>query len=241
MKKVFILLMAFVFTVSGYAQQKNTSNVDLAATVGASQGSGAFSYLYNWRLGKKKKFEIGVGGRLTSYFGSKKDFISSGPAKYTRTFTTPFLIFFAGQQESNFDTLQVQRPQTNSLNAMVNLGYNFNTKWYAGFNIDVIGFTFGRKSGSVFTRNGSTTTDVESTPAAFNLLLTGDHDKGSLNSEFYVRYQITPRLGLRGIYQFLFVEYEGGSVKQTYPDGKTNNLFRNKSNNFGVGLTYFLQ
>jgi hypothetical protein len=101
--------------------------------------------------------------------------------------TFPFLIFFAGQKEENFDTLVVQRPLTNSINVTFNIGYNISPRWYAGFNIDVIGFTFGRKSSAVFTGINASTgeqgtfTEPESIPASFNLLLTGDHDLGSLN------------------------------------------------------------
>lgn len=230
-------MMLCAITANG---QKRNSYIDVAGTAGASQGSAAASYTYNWKIGSKGKFEIGAGARWTSYFGTKRDFISAGPARYTRSFTVPFIIFFAGQKEENFDTLTVQRPLVHSVNAMVNLGYHFNSKWYAGFNIDLIGVSFGRKSSSVFTSNGVTRTDPDSRPSRFNLLLTGDHDKGSLNSEFYVRYQLNSRWSLRAIYQFLFVEYTAQSVSQTYSDGRTNDLFRNKVNNAGLGVSYFL-
>src|SRR5690349_18815694 len=105
--------------------------VDLTGTVGSSQGTASFAWVNNWKLWKKQKFEIGVGARWTSYFGNKKEFLTSGPAKYTRSFTVPFLIFFAGQNEENFDTLTVQRPLTHSLNITANLGYNISPKWYA--------------------------------------------------------------------------------------------------------------
>jgi len=244
-KNLFVIVLLSALANTSFAQQVKSSRVsqyiDLTGTIGASQGTGAFSFVHNWKWGKNKKFEIGLGARVTSYFGTKKDFLTAGPAKYTRSFTTPFLIFFAGQEEQNFDTLQVQRPFTNSVNAMINLGYNFNSKWYAGFNIDLVGFTFGRKSSSIFTSNGVTRTDPSSKPSAFNLLLTGDHDLGSLNSEFYVRYKIAPKWSLKAVYQFVFVEYEAQSVTQTFSDGKTNDRFRNKANNFGIGVSYFFK
>lgn len=239
MKKIGLAVILLLSAVQLLHAQKTNSYADLAGTIGSSQGSGAASYVYNWQLGSKGKFEIGIGGRWTSYFGTKKDFITAGPAKYTRSFTVPFIIFFAGQREENFDTLAVQRPLVHSINALVNLGYHFNSKWYAGFNIDLIGLSFGRKSSSVFTSNGITKTDPASKPSSFNLLLTGDHDKGSLNSEFYIRYQINPRWSVRAIYQFLFVEYTAQTVEQTFSDGKKNDLFRNKVNNAGIGVSYF--
>lgn len=214
--------------------------IDLTGTVGSSQGSAAASYVHNWKLWKKQKFEIGVGARLTSYFGSKVDFYTAGPAKYTRTFTVPFLIFFAGQQEENFDTLTVQRPFTTSLNITANLGYHFSSRWYAGFNIDVIGFTIGRKSAGVFTSGGVKQTDPGTKPAGFNVLLTGDHDYGTLNSEFFISYRIAQRWNLKGVYQFLFVEYRSDMVKQMIKDGPVNDRFRNKANSVGLGVAYNL-
>ncbi len=246
MIKYVICLVLFLFSLMPLWAQKNSATTnnssffDVTGTVGSSQGTFAASYVYNWKLGKRNKIEIGIGGRFTSYFGTKKDFISAGPAKYTRSFTAPFLIFFAGQQEKNFDTLTVQRPFTNSINATINLGYSLSKKWYAGFNIDVIGFTVGRKSSGILTANGITQTDPASKATAFNVLLTGDHDRGSLNSEFLLRYKIAPRWSIKAVYQFVFVEYETQSIKQTFFDGQSNNRFRNKANTIGLGVSYFL-
>lgn len=244
-KKILFAVVGIFLYNAGWAQTNTASRfnqyADLSGTVGASQGSAAASFVHNWRLGARKKWEIGVGGRWTSYFGTKKDFLTAGPAKYTRSFTTPFIIFFAGQEEQNFDTLAVQRPFTHSINAMVNIGYHFSPKWYAGFNIDLIGVTFGRKTSGILTSNGITSTDPDSKPSAFNVLLTGDHDRGSLNSEFYLRYNINRRWSVRAIYQFLFVEYETSTLKQTFSDGNTNDRFRNKANNFGLGISYFFK
>jgi len=242
MNKIFLILIAMLAGyVPGYAQTKQlpayNQFVDLAATAGKDQGSVAASYVYNWRLGQKRKFEIGIGGRVTSYFGTKKDFLTA-PAKLARSTTFPFLIVFADQQEKNFDTLTVQRPFTNSVNLSVNLGYHLSSRWYAGFNIDAIGFTFGKKTNAVFTSNGVTVTEPVAKPAGFNILLTGDNDYGSLNSEFFLKYDLNNRWSVRGVYQFLFAEYKTTTVKQIAPDGTVNNRFRNKANNFGVGISY---
>lgn len=242
------LLMGIVFFVmpyiSSFGQEKNSNRTnqlfELTGTVGASQGTGAVAYLHNWQLGSKGRFEIGLGGRWTTYVGTKKDFITAGPARYTRSFTFPFLIFFAGQQEQHFDTLTLQRPLQHAINLMVNLGYRFHPKWYAGFNIDLIGFGFGRKTSGIFTSNGTTQLDPAAKPAKFNLLLTGDHDRGSLNSEFYLRYQLTARWQLKALYQFVFIEYKTNSVQQFFDDGKSNDRFRNKANNLGLGIVYFI-
>ena len=243
MKITIIALICFLAT-TGALQAQQTENlkinrfVDLAGTIGKSQGTGALSYVYNWRIGRKRKIEAGLGARLTSATGSKLIYTTAGPASLTRTFTTPFLIFFAGQKTENWDTLTVHRPFVNALNVTINLGYNFTPKLSAGFNIDLIGASFGRKSSSVFQSKGETSTDPASKPTVFNLLLTGDHDKGSLNSEFFLKYKLNQKWGVRAIYQFLFTEYTTGTVKQTAPDGTVVDRFRNKANNFGLGVSY---
>ncbi len=246
MRKFTITVFVIITSISGYAQQKVNPNtnkfVDLTGTIGASQGSTAASYVYNWKFGfgKKKNWEAGIGARLTSSFGSKLEYTTAGPAKYTRTSTTPFLIFFAGQRTENWDTLPVQRPFVNALNITANFGYHFSPKWSGGFNIDLIGASFGRKSPATFVSNGVTMNEPSAKPTTFNLLLTGDHDRGSLNSEFFVKYKLNERWALRGVYQFLFTEQTTGNIKQVLPDGSFTNRFRNKANNFGIGVSYQL-
>lgn len=238
------LLTVFSFLFIGttlIAQTKLTQRIDkyadLAFTVGSSQGSVAFSYMHNWKLGKKQKWQIGFGGRLTSYFGTKRDYTTAGPARLTRSNSIPFLIFFAGQETQNWDTLNVQRPFTNSLNATINFGYQLNRKLSAGFNIDLIGVTIGRKTSGILTTNGTTRSDASVKPSVFNLLLTGDHDLGSLNSEFFLRYQLSNKWSVRGVYQFHFSEYQTTSIKQIAPDRTQIDRFRNKVNAFGIGVS----
>lgn len=228
-----------------FSQEKDTlprKNIllDLSVTVGSSQGTVAASYIYNWRIGKKKKIEAGLGLRNTAYFGTKKDFITAGPASLTRTSTTPFLIFFAGQRVENFDTLTVQQPFTNSLNATVNLGYHLTNNLYAGFNIDLIGLTIGGKTSAILKSNGQTITEPVAKPTSFNLLLTGDHDRGSLNSEFFIKYKVADRWAVKALYQFIFIEYKTTSTEQITADGTVVTRFRNKANNVGLGVSYNL-
>lgn len=244
--KIITILVCGHFISTGiFSQQSNESRnsnmfLDLSTTVGSSQGTVGASYVYNWRIGKKKNFEAGLGLRNTTYFGTKKDFITAGPASLTRTGTTPFLIFFAGQREENFDTLTVQQPFTNSINATINLGYSFTNKLYAGFNIDLIGFTIGSKTSAILKSNGQTITEPVAKPTAFNLLLTGDHDKGSLNSEFFLKYKVADRWAIKALYQFIFIEYQTTSTQQVASDGTVITEFRNKANNFGLGVSYSL-
>ncbi|GAC1449359.1 MAG: hypothetical protein NVSMB7_11370 [Chitinophagaceae bacterium] len=210
---------------------------DLTGAVGQSQGTMAGSYVYNWRLGKKRKWETGLGLRYTGYFGVKRDFITA-PGRLARSTTTPFVIVFARQKTENWDTLTVQRPFVNSINLSANFGYNFNRKWSAGFNIDLAGFSFGRTSSAILTSHGITRTEPAAKPASFNVLLTGDNDYGSLNSEFFMKYKLAERWGIKAVYQFYFAEYKTNTIQQTAPDGTHVNRFRNKVNALGLGVSY---
>jgi hypothetical protein len=246
MKYLIIMSIALLCNFISSAQQKVAKNknefADLAATIGNAQGSVAASYVHNWKFGfgKKKNWEAGFGARLTSTFGNKLEYITAGPAKFTRASTTPFLIVFAGQRTENWDTLTVQSSLVNALNISANFGYNFTSKWSGGFNIDLIGVSFGKTSPAVFVSNGVTFAEPSAKPTPFNLLLTGDHDRGSLNSEFFVKYKLNDKWAIRGIYQFLFTEYSTTNIRQNLPDGSTVNRFRNKANNFGIGVSYHL-
>lgn len=236
------LLTSVVFVIGFTTAQAQTNKnifADITGTVGSSQGSVSASYVHNWKLWNKKKFEAGLGLRWTTYFGTKKDFVTA-PAALARSSTIPFVIVFAGQETQNWDTLTVQRPLINALNISSNFGYNFNKHWYAGFNIDLIGVSFGRNTSSILTTNGKTITEPSTKPSTFNLLLTGDNDKGTLNSEFFLKYNINNSFGIKATYQFLFTEYKTTSVKQVAPDGTTVDRFRNKVNAFGIGISYKL-
>lgn len=239
MKWTSIILVAFISTSVSAQELKEVPRtsrfVDFTATIGASQQTLAASYVYNWRVGKKRKFELGLGVRNTAYFGVKKDFWTA-PADVARGSSAPFIVVVSEQKTENWDTLTVQRPFTNSLNLSANFGYHISRKLYAGFNIDLIGFTVGRTGSAIFTSNGTTTTEPEAKHAPFNLLLTGDLDLGSLNSEFFLYYHLNKRWSVKGTYQFMFVEYKTTNVKQTVP--KDVDRFRNKANNGGIGVAY---
>ena len=240
-KKIKITAFLCGVFLSGMAQSKMHAGTnrfaDFSAGIGESQTAFSASYVHNWQLGKKKKWEAGLGIRWTSYFGKKNDF-TTAPAKLARSTTFPFLIVFADQLTRNWDTLQVQRPFTNSFNLSGNFAYNFNSRFSAGFNIDLVGVTIGRTTSAVLTTNGVTKTEMAAKPSSFNLLLTGDNDLGSLNSEFFFKYMLNNHWGIKADYQFLFVEYTTTTIKQIAPDGSMVDRFRNKANLLGLGVSY---
>ncbi len=243
MIKIFPSLVFTILLADANAQlgvSRRSQWVDLAATVGHSQGSVAASYVYSWKLGEKRKLAAGLGLRSTTMFGKKVAY-TTAPARLARTNATPFLVVFAGQKTENWDTLAVQRPLITALNLTANLGYEITSNWSLLMSIDLVGFTLGRRSPAILTSNGTTRAEAVSKPTAINALLTGDLDYGTLNSEFSLRYKIDHRWAVRAIYQFIFTEYRTTTIKQTAPDGTQVERFRNKANNFGAGVSLLLK
>ncbi len=242
MKRISILIFIIVlFTNTGIAQKKAPRPVnqfaDLSVGIGSSQGSAAISYIYNWNLGKRKKWEAGFGVRFTSYFASNQYF-KTAPAKLTSGKTGP-AVLFADDIIPNIDSVLFPRAQVNALNLSLNFGYNFNSRFSLGLNIDAIGFSFGKKqSGIYYANNFATAVPVTAKPTGFNLLLISDNDKGSLNSEIFAKYKLNSTWGIKLGFEFLFAEYTTNIDVQTTPGGDKNDRFRKKMAGVGIGVTY---
>lgn len=240
MKRLLILAFA-VGTITQLHAQKNKTvdrSASFTAAFGSSEFSTALAYQHLWKLGKKQKFGIGTGIRLTNYFGSNK-YYTTAPAKLTSGKTGPG-VFFADDIPQNIDSVLFKKSQANALNLSINFDYNIYKKISVGFNIDAIGFTFGGKqSGSYFGNNGAGAATTAK-PTGFNLLLISDNDLGSLNSEFYARYKFNKKWGAKIGFQFLFTEYTASTKVQTTPDGQKNDRFRNKSSGISFGITHQL-
>lgn len=221
MKRV-ILLLLFVPTLVVGQGRVHYADVTLGAA--NAQGALSVSYLHLWKLGANKKLALGLGGRLTSYFGNNQ-YYTTAPAELTSGGTGPGVIF-KDDILANIDSFLLKSPQANCLNISFNLEYPLSKKITAGFNIDMIGFSFGSSRSGTYI-NGTTSTPVNASPTPFNILLVSDNDRGSLNSELYLRYFLNERIAIKLGAQFLFTEYTTTYNVQTYPSG--NDRFRNKS------------
>ncbi len=242
MKKIIFTTFLFVL-VSGIAiaQQKKPKAVDnfvdITAGIGSSQYTGALSYVYNWKVGKRKRWELGLGARFTSYFGSNLYF-RTAPAKLTSGKTDP-TVLFTEDIDVNIDSVLFPKAQMNSLNLSLNFGYNFSKRFSAGLTIDAIGFSFGKKQNGVYYGNNfATGVPVTAKPTGFNVLLISDNDKGSLNSELFARYKWNDSWGVKLGLQFFFAEYTTNTEVQTTPGGDKNDRFRKKMAGVGIGVTY---
>jgi len=230
-----IIFLLITLTTATAQNASKSNSVDIGIAFGSNQGTFSGAYIHNWNLGQKQKIQIGVGGRITGYLGANQ-YYTTAPAKLTSGKTGPG-VFFTENIESNIDTFLIAKPQVFAINAMINLGYKVTQKITLGFNIDAVGFSFGgAKLGNYI--SGSQSQNLTSKPTGFNLLLVSDNDLGSLNSEFYGKYQLTEKLALKAGFQFLFTEYTTDIEVQQFPE--PNDRFRNKSSMFMAGVSFNL-
>jgi long-subunit fatty acid transport protein len=218
MKKLAIIFFTIIAAFATQAQQKNTY-AEIGGGIRGASGTLGLALHKNWSLGKKDKFLIGTGVRFTSFFGNNITFITA-PASLTA-------------DPKNIDSLLAPKPALSSLNAIINLGYRLNNKVELGFNIDAAGISFGANGSPKYISNGKSAATTAK-PTAVNILLVGDNDKGSLNSHFYAKYEISKKIGVKLAYQFLFNELTTATKIQKVPS--ENDRFRVKSSMIFLGL-----
>ncbi len=240
MKKITAIVC--LFCLVNYTQAQKTKIVDKSVSFTTAFGSSDFStsiaYQHLLKVGKKQKFGIGAGVRLTNYFASNK-YYTTAPAKLTSGKSGPG-VFFSETIDKNIDSVLFNKAQQNSLNISLNFDYSITKKLNVGFNIDAIGFTFGAKQKGTYYANSGATTPTDAKPTGFNLLLVSDNDLGALNSEFNAKYKFNDKWNAKVGFQFLFTEYTTTTKVQTTPDLQKNDRFRNKSSAISIGVVYNL-
>jgi long-subunit fatty acid transport protein len=225
--KKYLLLAFLALSITGIATAQKMDNpktqqfADLSFGFGNKQGSIVAGYFYNWNHGKSKKFFIGTGARFNAFYGTGVNF-TSAPSS------------LAGDKAKE-DTLLASKPGVYSINLLINLGYNITPQLQAGFNIDLLGASFGSEGTPIYINNGVPTI-TKAKPTGFNTLLIGNNDRGSLNSEFYARYKFNDKFGVKLAYQYLFSELTTTTKVQTIPE--QNDRFRNKSTLINIGFSY---
>ena len=225
----FFTIISFSISAQEFKDSYNTFDVALAGSSNAFSPAVSFTQMYG--LGKSKRFKIGYGIRLTSFFMSNVS-ARTAPAKFTSG-SSSFGALFADDIIANIDTLQLSTAQNNSVNVSINLQYALSKKLEVGFNIDATGYSFGASQTGTLISNKNKhkftdgTTTTVSNPNGLNLLLVSDSDLGSLNSEIFARYWVTEKIGVRAGLSFLFTEYLSDKKVQL-TDG-LNNRWRYKS------------
>jgi len=239
MIKSFIIVF-FIFYANYIAAQeadqsgiKYNNNFDLALFLNQKQFGAALSSVHYVRIKRIKNFKIGYGLRFTSQFGSNLNYFTA-PAILTSKQRGP-QVFFSETFPENIDTLYIPSTQVNALNASINLQYTIKNKLDIGFNIDAVGFSFGKVvSGNYQSYKDQINVSAQTAkPTTFNLLLISDNDLGSLNSELYFRFWLSKKIGIKLGATFLFTEYT--TVNKLRLE---NDRWRNKSLMGMVGITY---
>lgn len=184
-----------------------------------------------WRLGDSK-FYLGTGVRLTSQWSNGQTF-KTAPAELTRG-ENGLGSIFNQEKKSNIDELTLGHSHITSLNILFQILYQFDDLWSVGFNIDVIGYSYGeRRKGryNPYSEDGQWPDKVSARPSEFNLLLGGDNDRGSLNSELYVLRKVSENWAAKLGVVHAFTEYE---TKQRLRND--NDRFRKKNYLPTVGI-----
>ncbi len=228
-------IAAFAQAETGYFKQNNSYDLSLSSNLSQHVGALGWSHLHG--IGKgKKRFSIGYGLRLNSSFGGKKDFITA-PGKLTSGVESP-LIIFSEYIPGNFDTLSFSHYNTNSLNAVIHLNYAILHNLNVEFNIDALGFSFGKAQTADYTttkrlQSPNTSEKQAAKPTPFNVLLVSDNDIGNLNSEILAKYWFNPHWAVKAGGTFIFSEYT--TTNKLFLD---NTRFRNKAFMPMIGISY---
>jgi hypothetical protein len=245
-KNRFVLLLLF-FVIPGMVVAQTTSSryreqhyFDAAIAVGDESFSGSLAWSHLHGIGKKKqRLKVGYGVRYTSFVAANK-YYTTAPSKYTSTVQSLGTIFSETIHE-NIDTITTATALTHSLNLVLYLQYTLSEKFDIGCNIDLFGVSFGpsRQFNIISNVYDSGQEPVQQgSPTTLNLLLTSDNDIGSLNSEFFVRYRLTPKISLRGGYAFLFSEYRTDK-DLSFDDGRiVNDRYRYKAPMGFIGVSF---
>jgi hypothetical protein len=222
-------LMLMALLSSSLVAQENTRKLTFAAEAGFRLASGmAGGGLSAWGyrgIGSKQKFLVGLGIRQTSHFANNLDYITA-PAELS-------------SDEKNLDTMKLASGSVHSLNLAIDLRYQFSTSFAVGFNIDAIGVSSGPEQRGSLSHLNASGIQQSFTPTAkvtsLNVLLIGDRDIGTLNSELYVSYGFSQQWAAKLSASYLFTEY---STDQKYISGIDNDRYRNKSMGMALAMQY---
>ena len=235
---IVFLLLSFTATITKAQEEvqkgfKFINNIDLSLYAGPKQYGAALSAVHFVDVKPIKNFKFGYAVRLSSQFGNNLNYYTA-PAILTSKQRGP-QVFFSDTYPENIDTLSISSTQVNALNLSINLQYTIKKKLDIGFNIDAIGFSFGKGiSGNYQSYKDQVNAPTQlAKPTTFNLLLVSDNDLGSLNSELYFRYWFSNKVGVKLGATFLFTEYT--TVNKLRLE---NDRWRNKSLMGMVGVSF---
>lgn len=190
MKSKVLVLLAVLFSTQAFSQ---STSADLALGFNGNNIVIAPGVVFQWSLLNER---IGIGT------GLRMNYLSSSDVVFNNESYSDFseLGAFATDQISSFSSM--------SFNVPLHASLRFSEKFGLGFNIDVIGLTFGKggdKTSYLVSTPDQNQLYTKVEPSSLNLLLGGAADLGTLNSEFYLQYNIS-RIGIRAGYSIYFSE-----------------------------------
>jgi hypothetical protein len=241
MKQLFFLSLSFLIAQTAFAQRESAPNYytnSISADLNiASDGKNsliALSAKQQFGLFGNKRFKVGYGVRLNHNFGGKSQFLTA-PAILTAGKTGPIVFFDGTKIAKNMDTIQTSKFNVTSINIPLYLEYAVTDRFDVGFNIDLIGASFGASTSNYNSVHASFENfgAVAAKASGFNALLIGDNDLGSLNSEILARYHLNDKLALSAGLSFAFAEFT--TDRKLYLN---NDRFRQKQLMPMIGVNY---
>ena len=197
----FVLTLLFCYTLQAQNKSNPTSNethtdrlekwLNLSAGTNGNGFLATAAYEYNWGLGQKKNFRLGAGIRVSTFFGGD-EFYRSAPPEFYNDDTKADSIYI------------VDNPQQNNIALYISATYRIKQKIEAGFNIDALGYSFGAEKQATY---GQLQSNNLVHANGLSLLLIDANDRGMLNSQFWIGYNIDSHWMIRGGFSHLFTEY----------------------------------
>jgi hypothetical protein len=121
------------------------------------------------------RLRVGLGARFSSYLDEGRVAYPNGG---------PGLLAIGAD-----NTLAVDGPRNHALNLMLGASVRIVRGLEAGLNIDLLGVGFGPEvAGTYAGADPAFAGEQRASPTRFNLLLFGTHDRGQLDSEFFLAY-----------------------------------------------------
>lgn len=202
------------------AERRYTQIFDIAVGAGSSEGTGAFSWSHFYGFGDDRRVLVGLGARFSTFFGGHEVDYRTADATLIK--------------EGKLNILEVSRPRTHALNVELAIKYRPSRRLEAGFDIDLLGFGFGKSVDARYHATEPAFLGVQQAdPSSLSLLKGGNPDRGQLDSEFFLAYWWSERWGLRLGFSHFLSEY---TAARRLDFG--NDRFRHNGNLAFIGLSY---
>ena len=191
------LVLALPFLLASAVAQgedRYSRTVDIAAGIGGSKVTAALAWNHYLGIGESRRLKLGVGARLSSFFGSGALDYSTAHADLIK--------------QGSVSHLTISDARTSALNLAFVSRLRIVSRLEAGFDIDLVGAGFGSsRTGDYRSAAASLSGPQPADAATFNLLLGGKPDRGQLDSEFYLAWWWSDRWAVRGGFSHFLSEY----------------------------------